>query len=103
MGIEPIRERLEKDENLMEQIYKMHGIKKILLRNTIPIDKVRENYDDYEITHEYVYSFDKNNQKVNIQEKPWEVRDENGVVSNSLMPPPVVVALIKQLVKVLDL
>ncbi|MEK7664442.1 MAG: hypothetical protein AAB340_03350 [Patescibacteria group bacterium] len=103
LGIEPIRERLEKDENLMEQIYKMHGIKKILLRNTIPIDKVRENYDDYEITHEYVYSFDKNNQKVNIQEKPWEVRDENGVVSNSLMPPPVVVALIKQLVKVLDL
>ena len=103
LGIEPIKERLEKDEHLMKQIYKMHGIKKVLLRNSIPVDKVSENYDDYEITPEYQYSFDASSGKVQVQEKPWEVKDEEGIVSNSLMPPPVVVSLIKQLVKVLGI
>ena len=102
-GINPIRERLEKDEKLMGQIYNMHGIPKIFLRNSIPKDKVKENYDDYEITPEYHYSFDEENQKVLITQKPWEVLDEKGVVSNSLMPPPVVVSLIKNLVKELGL
>ncbi len=102
LGIEPIRERLEKDEHLMKQIYKMHGIKKVLLRNSIPVDRVKENYDDYEITPEYNYSVDKTG-KVQVQEKPWEVKDEEGVISNSLMPPPVVVSLIKQLVKALGI
>ena len=103
LGIEPIRERLEKDGKLMEQVYNMHGIQKILLRNSIPVEKVGENYDDYEITPEYHYAFDEKTGKVAVQEKPWEVKDEEGVVSNSLMPPPVVVSLIKQLVKVLGL
>ena len=103
LGIEPIRERLEKDESLMGQIYKMHGISKVLLRNAIPANESKENYDDYEITPEYVYSFDESSKKVKVQEKPWEVKDDEGVVSNSLMPPPVVVSLIKQLVKVLNL
>lgn len=103
LGIEPIKERLEREGNLMEKIYKMHGISKILLRNAIPVDKFKENYDDYEITPEYVYSFDQEDQKVNITEKPWKIKDDEGVVSNSLMPPPVVVSLIKQLVKVLGI
>lgn len=103
LGIEPIRDRLEKEGNLIEKIYKMHGISKILLRNAIPTDKTKENYDDYEVTPEYVYSYDKDSKKVTVQERPWEVKDDTGVVSNSLMPPPVVVSLIKQLVKVLGL
>lgn len=103
LGIEPIKERLQKDGILMEQIHKMHGISKIFLRNSIPLDKVKENYDDYEITPEYDYSFDEAIQKVSIHEKPWEVKDDEGVLSNSLMPPPVVVSLIKQLVVALGL
>jgi adenylate kinase family enzyme len=103
LGIEPIRERLEKEEILMGQAYNMYGIPKILLRNSIPIDRVKENYDDYEITQEYDYVFDKKNNQVLVNQKPWEVEDDNGVLSNSLMPPPVVVSLIKQLVNVLGL
>ncbi|MDO8529874.1 MAG: nucleoside monophosphate kinase [bacterium] len=102
-GIEPIKGRLEKDEHLMGEIHKMHGIKKIFLRNSIPLGKVQENYDDYEITPEYTYSFDEPSGKVLIAQKPWEVKDDEGVASNSLMPPPVVVSLIKQLVRELGL
>lgn len=103
LGIEPIKDRLEKDGNLMKQIYKMHGISKILLRNSIPVDKVNNFADEYEITPEFNYVFDEKNGKVSVKEKPWEVKDDEGVVSNSLMPPPVVVSLIKQLVKTLGL
>lgn len=101
-GILPIKARLEKDELLMEQIDKMHGIKKIYLRNSIPVDQVKEHYDDYEITPGYEYSMAENGE-ITVSEKPWEVKDDKGVVSNSLMPPPVVVSLIKQLVKALGL
>ena len=103
LGIKPIKARLEKDEHLMGQIYNMHGISKILLRNSIPLDKVKENYNDYEITPEYQYAFNKINGNVQISQKPWEVKDDQGVLSNSLMPPPVVVSLIKQLVRVLKI
>ncbi len=100
-GIGPIKARLEKDEALMKQIYAMHGISKILLRNSIPKEVVADYYDDYEITPEYHYDLDPAG-NVKITEKPWEVKNEQGVVCNSLMPPPVVVALIKQLAAVLD-
>jgi len=103
LGIEPIKERLKKEEDLMEKIYQMHGISKIFLRNSIPLKDVQENYNDYEITQEYDYEYDEKNDKVLINEKPWEIEDDNGVMSNSLMPPPVVVSLIKQLVKALGI
>ncbi len=103
LGIEPIKERLEKDEMLIKEAFNLQGIPKVLLRNSIPVEKVKEFTDDYEITPEYVYSWDEKNQKVITSEKPWEIKDDEGVLSNSLMPPPVVVSLIKQLVKVLGL
>ena len=103
LGIEPIKARLEKDELLIRQIYNMHGIPKILLRNSIPQDNVKEFADDYEITPEYHHRFDALTDTVQTTQKPWEVTDDQGVLSNSLMPPPVVVSLIKQLVKVLEL
>jgi len=102
-GIDPIRARLEKDEVLMKQIYAMHGIQKVFLKNSIPVNKVHEFADDYEMTPEYHYTFNEATQKVEMTERPWEVKDDEGVLSNSLMPPPVVVSLIKQLVKVLGL
>jgi adenylate kinase family enzyme len=103
LGIEPIRERLNKDEMLIKEAFNLQGIPKILLRNSVPIDKVKEFTDDYEITPEYVYSWNEKTKKIETREKPWEVLDDEGVSSNSLMPPPVVVSLIKQLVKVLGI
>lgn len=102
-GIEPIKERLEKDEMLIKEANNLQGIPKILLRNSIPTNKTKETTDDYEITPEYVYDFDKEEKKVKTTEKPWEFSDDQGVSSNSLMPPPVVVSLIKQLVDVLGI
>lgn len=102
-GIEPIRARLEKDELLMGQVSKMHGISKIFLRNSIPVENVAEFTDDYEITPEFSYEWNEKENKVEVVEKPWEVKDDEGRKCNSLMPPPVIVSFIKQLVGVLGL
>lgn len=103
LGIEPIRERLNKDGLLIKQAFSLQGIPKILLRNSMPIDKTKEFADDYEITPEYQYVFNEKNKTVETIKKPWQILDDEGVASNSLMPPPVVVSLIKQLVQSLGL
>lgn len=102
-GIAPIKERLDKDEILIREAFKLQGIPKVLLRNSIPVDETKEITDDYEITPAYSYSFDEKTGKTETSESPWEVADDQGILSNSLMPPPVVVSLIKQLVESLDL
>ena len=103
LGIEPLRERFNKDELLIKQAFSLQGIPKILLRNSIPVEQAKEFTDDYEITPEFSYTFNEAENKVETLEKPWRVSDDQGVASNSLMPPPVVVSLIKQLVKVLGI
>lgn len=103
LGIEPIRERLEKDEKLMNQAFSLYGIPKILLRNSIPIDKATEFVDEYEITPEYVYHWNEKTSQVEIEQKLWQVVDDDNIPSYSLMPPPVVVSLIKQITDVLNL
>ena len=100
LGIASIRERLQTDQELIEQALSLHGIPKALLRNSVPVDKAGEFVDDYELTPEY--SYEARNGIIEVIEKPWQIMDE-GVASYSLMPPPVVVSLIKQLVKALDL
>jgi len=102
LGIEAIRERLEKDDKLITTIMNMHGIPKVYLRNSIPIDKAKESVDDYEITPEYYYELENNGQAV-TKEKPWTIKDDQGVESYSLLAPPVAVSLIKQLVEALGL
>jgi adenylate kinase family enzyme len=102
-GIEPIRARLEKDEMLIKEAYNLKGIPKVLLRNSIPTNQTKDIADDYEITPEYVYEHNEEKRTVETSERPWEVKDDEGTMSNSLMPPPVVVSLIKQLVQVLGL
>ena len=102
-GIEPIRERLNKDELLIKQAYTLQGIPKVLLRNSIPVNDVKNVTDDYEITPEFSYTFNETENKVEVHEKPWTVLDDEGNEVNSLMPPPVVVSMIKQLVQVLGL
>ena len=103
LGIEPIRERLNKDGELMKKAFSLYGIPKILLRNSLPVEKATQFVDDYEITPEYSYEWEETAKKVKVIEKPWQVTDDKGVASYSLMPPPVVVSLIKQMVEVLNL
>lgn len=100
-GIEPIKDRLKLDGKLIEKAFSLQGIPKVLLRNSVPVDKAKELLDDYEITPEYGYEEKKG--KVEIVEKPWQIKDDNGVSSYSLMPPPVVISLIKQMVRALNL
>ena len=102
-GVAPIAGRLKKDQELIEKAFHLHGIPKILLRNSMPADKKDEFVDDYEITPEYVYSWDEKEKKANLKEKPWQILDDEGNLSYSLLPPPVVVSLIKQMAEVLNL
>ena len=103
LGIEPIRHRLEVDGELAEKASQLQGVPKIFLRNSIPVDKAEELVDSYELTPAYDYKFNNETGTVEVVEKPWKILDDNGVESYSLMPPPVVVSLIKQMVKALNL
>ena len=103
LGIEPIRERLKLDGRLIEESFSLYGIPKILLRNSIPVKEAKNFVDDYETTPEYVFEWDKKEKKVRVREKPWILLDDEGMESFSLLPQPVVVSLIKQMVEVLSL
>lgn len=101
-GLEPIRERLNKDEELIRTTFQLYGVPKILLRNHVPVKEAKKYFDDYELTPEY--GFSRNDKgEIKINEKSWTVKDDNGVECYSLLAPPVVVSLIKQLVDVLSL
>lgn len=102
-GIGPIKDRLKLDGELIEKALSLYGIPKILLRNSVPAAEAKNYVDDYEITPEYCYELDKKNNKVRVIEKPWVILDNDKIKSYSLLAPPVVVALIKQLVEVLYL
>ena len=101
LGTKPIRKRLELDEKLIKQAFSLHGIPKVLLRNSIPAKQVKKYIDDYEITPEYIFKWDTKSKKVEIIEKPWTVLDNENVSSYSLLPPPVAVSMIKQIANIL--
>lgn len=100
LGIEAIRKRLELDDKLIEKVFSLHGMPKVLLRNSIPVKDAGKLVDDYEVTPEYVYKLGANN-NVKTTEKSWMIKDDEGRDAYSLLAPPVVVSLIKQLVKIL--
>jgi adenylate kinase family enzyme len=102
LGIEPIRGRLEKDEELLKTVFGLYGVPKVLLRNHVPVSDALKYYDTYEITPEYVLSWNKSEEKVSIKEKPWTVLDDNGIEVYSLLAPPVMVTMLKQLVDILQ-
>ncbi len=103
-GIESVRERLELDDKLIKKVMSLHGIPKILLRNAVPVSSVKDgDMDDYEITPKYVFKYDEKTGKVTTSEEAWIVKDDEGIDSYSLLAPPVVIGLIKQLVKALNL
>lgn len=102
-GIAPIRERLKKDEELIQRTLSLYGIPKIFLRNSVPVGQAKEFVDDYEITPEYHYEWDAEKGRVKIQELSWIVKDDDGKDTYSLLAPPVAVSLISQVVEVLNL
>jgi len=101
LGIKPIRDRLKLDEKLINQAFSLHGIPKVLLRNSVPVKDAKKYVDDYEITPEYSYKWDDKTKKVKIIEKPWIIKDDDGTPSYSLLPYPVTVSMIKQMAKIL--
>ncbi len=101
LGIEAIRERIELDDKVMRTLLELQGVPKIYLRNSVPIIQAKKFIDNYEITPGYRYELDVD--QVKVIKEPWEVIDDNGQPSYSLLPAPVGVSLIKQVAKVLDL
>lgn len=101
LGIGPLRPRLAKDEEILKKAFNLHGIPKILLRNHVPIAEAKKYYDDYELTPEYILSWNSKQKEVEVKEKPWTVKDDNGVESYSLLAAPVMISLLKQMVDVL--
>ncbi len=102
-GIEPIKARLKKDEELIQKALSLYGIPKVLIRNSVPADIAQDYIDDYEITPEYVFEWNEKSQKVDIKEEPWMVLDDKGIKSFSLLAQPATISLIKQLVEVFNL
>jgi adenylate kinase family enzyme len=103
MGIESIRDRLELDDQLIAKIFSLHGIKKGLIRNAVPVAQSKEFVDDYEITPEYVYELDPGTKEVKTIEKPFVVKDDEGLEVYSLLAPPVALSLVRQLVELLGI
>jgi adenylate kinase family enzyme len=101
LGMTAIRDRLAMDGELMVKAFSLYGIPKILLRNCLPVEQAKDLVDDYEITPEYLYQWDEKKKKVAIGQRPWIIKDDAGLPSFSLLPPPVVVSLIKQLADLL--
>ncbi len=102
-GIQNIRERLDKDEELMKQAMGLYGIPKILLQNAVPVEEATRLVDDYELTPAFSYEWDKAKKKVKVIERPWVVADDDGQQVHSLMAPAVFISFLHQLVEVLGL
>lgn len=102
LGIAPIKDRLAKDQQIIDQAFMLTGIPKILIRNSIPINQANELFDKYELTPAFSYEKDGATGQVKVIESPWVVEDNYGIKSHSLMPAPVVVALLKQMAVVLQ-
>lgn len=103
LGLEPIRERLETDDQVFRRLLEIEGIKKLYLRNSLPADKALKYVDDYELTPTYKYKYHSETKEVEILEEPWVIDNENGVPSHSLLSAPVALGLIKQTAQVLGL
>lgn len=101
LGIAPIQERLRKEEELIHKALSLHGIFKIILKNSFSLEMANQLFDDYEITPEYYFEI--KNKKVKVEKKPWIFNDDQGIPSVSLFPPPVVVVMIRELVRYLGL
>lgn len=97
LGIEVIRDRLETDGRLIELATSLQGVSKIFLRNSIPVVDAETFVENYELTPEYSYKVNAGTTKVEVQQNPWIIKDDQGVDSYSLLAPAVAVSLVSQL------
>ena len=102
LGIEPIRGRLEIDDQIFRELMKLEGVPKVFLKNSIPVSVAPETVDEYEITPGYYYEHNSDG-SVKTIEKPWTIKDDNGEEAYSLLPAAVELQLLKQLPKALGL
>ncbi len=102
LGIEPIRARLNTDQEIFEKLLNLQGVPKVLLRNSIPVTVAKDMVDDYEITPAYSYERGADG-KVKVIESPWVINDDSGTPSYSLLPAAVVLGMLKQTAQVLGL
>ena len=102
LGIEALRDRIEADDKVMRKLLELQGVPNVLLRNSLPKDVALGHVDAYELTPSYRYEWDAAAKQVKVIEEPWTFNDDEGNLSYSLLPPPVVVSLIKQVARVLE-
>jgi adenylate kinase family enzyme len=103
LGIGPIRARLDSDEEILRKAFSLYGVPKVLLRNHVPVAEAEKYFDDYEFTPQYNYFWNKNSKMIKTEKTKWTVLDDCGVESFSLVPSPVVVTMLKQLVEALEI
>lgn len=103
LGIDPIRQRLDKDDELIDKVFALHGVPRILVRNSIPVNLAKTHTDNYEITPKYVHKWDKTNKKVISNTEPWVIKDDKNRRVYSLLAPAVMISLVKGLTKTLNL
>ena len=101
-GIESIRTRISKDQILIDKMFSIHGVPRILLRNAMPVELASEYADEYELTPMYNYEV-REDEKVITKETPWIIEDDEGIKVHSLMAPAVLLSFIKQLSNALEL
>lgn len=99
-GLELIKERLENDLDLVKMARQMYGIETIELYNSLEKDVALKYVDKYELTKEFY--FEGNGDDINLITKPFTVED-HGTEYYSLLPAPVVVQFVRQLVGVFNL
>jgi adenylate kinase family enzyme len=98
-GIEPIKQRIMMDIQLLQRAKTLYGVPKIELFNALEAEKALEYVHEYELTPAYSYKLGENNEVI-TEEKSWTVQ-EHGKKYHSLLPTPVVIQLIKQLYNIL--
>ena len=96
-GIEPLRDRLDLDGKLMDMAMTLQGIPRIMVRNAIPVDKITEYTEPYEVTPAFSYEYDEKTDQVITNQEPWVVKDDSGKDCNSLLAPPALLSLMSQL------
>jgi adenylate kinase family enzyme len=101
LGIAPIKARLKKDEDILRKAFELHGVSKVFLRNHVPASEAKKYFDDYELSPEYIFKWNPSKKRVEVAEKPWTVKDDNGVKSYSLLAPAVIVSMVKQMAEIL--
>lgn len=101
-GVESIRERLDRDGALIDKIFDLHGISKIVLRNALPVNEAEQYADPYELTLAYSYKTN-DDSSVEMITEPFEVTDDEGEQVVSVIGAAVVLQLLDQLYRVLEL